>query len=365
MRSLIAQQYPFLFVDESQDTAENVVEALVSIDNEMGHSFCLGFFGDPMQKIYPTGIGVIPIRPSWVNITKPENFRCPNKVLNVANAIRRDGDGLTQTRGRMTGSEDSLVSMPGSAYIFILPADERRDERIKQVRIWAAEKSDDNAWRSDHADEDIKLLVIVHRMAAKRMGFGDLYSALNDKAPDKFKNGFLDGTAWPVRPFGKFVLPLVKAMKSGNEFEAMQLLRDLSPLLSREKLVGVNLIERLEKLRQFTDNLQQLMAMNSGATNADVLRCVYEANAIELDPRILSYLDLPIQAEIENSVESEETDDDEEITKEVSAMDAFLICPAEQFWGYYDYVNEDSPFSTQQGVKGAEFERVLVVLDDD
>ncbi|HSB14361.1 MAG TPA: hypothetical protein VLE22_07870, partial [Bryobacteraceae bacterium] len=58
-------------------------------------------------------------------------------------------------------------------------------------------------------------------------------------------------------------------------------------------------------------------------------------------------------------------DDGEETTKEVSAMDAFLACPASQFWGYYKYVNEDSPFSTQQGIKGAEFERVLVVLDDD
>ena len=46
-------------------------------------------------------------------------------------------------------------------------------------------------------------------------------------------------------------------------------------------------------------------------------------------------------------------------------MDAFLACPVSQFWGYYKYVNEDSPFSTQQGIKGAEFERVLVVLDDD
>jgi DNA helicase II / ATP-dependent DNA helicase PcrA len=28
-------------------------------------------------------------------------------------------------------------------------------------------------------------------------------------------------------------------------------------------------------------------------------------------------------------------------------------------------VRDESPFSTQQGIKGAEFERVLVVLDDD
>ena len=54
-----------------------------------------------------------------------------------------------------------------------------------------------------------------------------------------------------------------------------------------------------------------------------------------------------------------------ELANEISAMDAFLACPASQFWGYYKYVNDDSPFSTQQGIKGAEFDRVLVVLDDD
>jgi DNA helicase-2/ATP-dependent DNA helicase PcrA len=46
-------------------------------------------------------------------------------------------------------------------------------------------------------------------------------------------------------------------------------------------------------------------------------------------------------------------------------MEAFLACPASQFWGYYKYINDESPFSTQQGIKGAEFERVLVILDDD
>ena len=46
-------------------------------------------------------------------------------------------------------------------------------------------------------------------------------------------------------------------------------------------------------------------------------------------------------------------------------MVAFLACPANQLRPYQAYVNEESPFSTQQGVKGAEFDRVLVVLDDD
>ncbi len=365
MRSLLSQQYPFLFVDESQDAMQNVVVALKAVNEELGDRFCLGFFGDPMQRIYLTGVGSISAGPGWANITKPENFRCPATVLSVANAIRRDGDGLVQTRGRMTGPEDALVSVPGSAGIFILPIDERRDQRLAQVRAWAARKNDDPAW---HTDEAVKLLVIVHRMAAKRLGFSDLYAALNDKAPEKFKNGFLDGTAWPVRPFNNFVLPLVSASKKGREFEAIQVLRSQSPLLDRNKLSGVNIAERLGELRRFTESLQQMMEPGSGATNADVLRHVHKSGVIDLDPRVLSYLNLPAQAEAkegDNDGAAEDEDDGEEITKEVSAMGAFLACPASQFWGYYKYVNEDSPFSTQQGIKGAEFERVLVVLDDD
>ena len=46
-------------------------------------------------------------------------------------------------------------------------------------------------------------------------------------------------------------------------------------------------------------------------------------------------------------------------------MEAFLACPAAQLRGYRRYVEDESPFSTQQGIKGAEFPRVLVVLDDE
>lgn len=368
MKRLLIQQYPFLFVDESQDTTENVVDALKAVDKEFGDQFCLGFFGDPMQRIYLTGIGEIPIGSGWTQITKPENFRCPSPILNVANAIRRDGDGLIQIQGRVAELEDNLHAVQGSAHIFILPIDEKRDQLITQVRSWTAKKNDDPVWYTDEGNKGVKILVIVHRMAAKRLGFGDLYSALNDKAPEKFKNGFLDGTTWPVRPFINFVLPLIDANKRGNEFDAIQLLRSQSPLLSRNTLSRINVEERLNELQRFTKTLQQMMEVGSGATNADVLRYVHESKVIDLDPRVLSYLKLSNPAKVGkggNSFVAEDENDGEDLSKEIASMDAFLGCPASQFWGYYKYVNNDSPFSTQQGIKGAEFERVLVILDDD
>ena len=145
LRKVVASRFPYIFVDESQDTMEGVVLALKAVADEGDGKFCLGFFGDPMQQIYATGIGPIPKGDTWAEIAKPENFRCSAAVLRVANAIRRDGDGLVQTRGRMEGPADAQVSVPGSANLFILPSDDRRDQHLAKIRSWVANKTGDRA----------------------------------------------------------------------------------------------------------------------------------------------------------------------------------------------------------------------------
>src|SRR5207244_1186116 len=126
----------------------------------------------------------------------------------VSNAIRRSDDGLVQTRGRTVQIEGKDQPVAGTARIFILPAENRRDERVAAVRDWIAETDSNQRWK----DGPVKVLVIVHRMAANRLGFGQLYAALDDGAPSSFKNGFMDASAWPVRPFYKFALPLADAI---------------------------------------------------------------------------------------------------------------------------------------------------------
>ncbi len=128
-RSLLAQQFPYLFVDESQDTVDTVVQALKSVAEQMTSQFCLGFFGDPMQRIYMTGIGPISPENGWTTITKSENFRCPTSVLALANAIRQEDDRLEQTRGKVKVTDSTSEPVVGTARMFILSADDRRDEQ--------------------------------------------------------------------------------------------------------------------------------------------------------------------------------------------------------------------------------------------
>src|SRR3546814_18155506 len=85
-------------------------------------------------------------------------------------------------------------------------------------------------------------------MAATRLGFPNLYSALNDQAPLSLKDGLEDGSAWPLRPFLTYFLPLALAIRADTGFQVLSLLRVECPLLPREGIVGRDVAQVLRRL---------------------------------------------------------------------------------------------------------------------
>lgn len=352
LRDIIASRYPVLFIDESQDTRLDIVSAFRRIAETTPVEFLLGFFGDPMQKIYMDGAGAIDRPDNWRQVTKPENFRCPLRVLRVVNAVRRTGDGLMQTRGRMAVVDGAQVPVHGSARIFLLTADEHRAAKLARVREWLRRANNDDHWTSEERSADVRVLVVVHRMAAARLGFPTLYAALNDNSPPSIKEGIQDGSSWPLRPFLTYLLPLALATQEGRQFEAMILLRAKCPLLGPARLVGANVPETLAGLQAAITELARLMRSDD-ATLWDVIAFAQNAGLIQLDEAWQKYIsaDAAVLA----------ADDD----PEVPAVTAALNCSIHELIGYRHYLEDLSPFATQQGVKGAEFERVLVLIDDE
>ncbi|MGV6850805.1 MAG: UvrD-helicase domain-containing protein [bacterium] len=344
MRSLLVRRFPVIFIDESQDTDPEFVNALRLVAREVQQGFCLGFFGDPVQKIYMQGAGVIPVEDGWKIFNKPENFRCSQAVLKVINRIRRYADGLIQTRGR---------SIEGTARVVIVPSDDYRQENLHKVRLWLAEQDSDNKWVAEEEYERaFRMLVLVHRIAASSLGFSTLYSALNDKAPENLKSGLVDGTAWVLRPFLNYILPLVLARNEGYEFVVMRLLRKHCPMLSEDALSSTNAGEILGQLQHDIMGLVDMLEPNSDAQIGDIVSFLHDRQLFAYDDR---YLEL-----IESYRNSEP------VVRPFShnAILRFMQCPSKELWGYRKYIEKLSPFATQQGIKGAEFDKVLVVTDD-
>ncbi|WP_459619536.1 UvrD-helicase domain-containing protein [Burkholderia sp. 3C] len=348
LREIVARRFPYIFVDESQDTQESIIDALRLIAREQ--PLCVGFFGDPMQKIYATGAGEVTPLPEWARIEKPENFRCPTSVLSVINRVREAGDGLVQTGGRTVERAGEPEPVVGTANIFILPSDDHRTAHLRHVRAWLAEQTEDELWNSDLRSGDVRLLVLVHREAAKRLGFASLYAALNDRAPLSLSEGITDGTAWPLRPFVQHLLPLIAARRAGDQFTVMSILRAASPCLRPDRLRAEPVAPLLAALEAAVEELDDLLAEGSESTAGDILRHVRESELLELDDRFRPHFQ-------ENPV-----DDGSSGYVNVAA---FLESSVAELWSYLRYLRDESPFATHQGVKGAQFERVLVVLDEE
>ena len=93
---IIKDKYDYIFIDEYQDTKQEVIQDLLALtkqkDEDKNLTLCL--FGDSMQAIYSDGIGSV--NPyidagDLVLIPKSDNYRCSYEVINLINNLRLDG----------------------------------------------------------------------------------------------------------------------------------------------------------------------------------------------------------------------------------------------------------------------------------
>lgn len=345
LAQLVGRQFPFIFVDESQDTFPEVVEALKHVWSLAGGKMCLGFFGDPMQQIYHQGVVSVSLEPDWVNVDKPQNFRSSRRVLACVNAVRSEGDSLQQVSG--------LAKQPeGEALCFVLPSDDQRGDRLELVRAWLDEHSTSGNWTRSAHEGGAKILMIVHRMAAKRLGFANLYASFHDNKSSSLGEAFDEGNAWPLTPFRDVILPLCLAKNAGSP-AVLAVLRESSPLV-RAGQASRQLTAALASSKAAVEELRRLAEDPSTTKLGDLLRSAASSELIELDPRMAAYLHL--DGEHGDVVLDE---------RAVDVLNDMSECALSELEGYYRYVKQESPYSTQHGTKGSEFERVIVVLDDD
>lgn len=96
--SFVKSRYPFVFIDEYQDTNPLIVKILLEYFPKVSKKCVVGFFGDSMQAIYDDGVGSInnylitDDNPDGCvyEVQKKQNRRCPQSVIALANSLRLD-----------------------------------------------------------------------------------------------------------------------------------------------------------------------------------------------------------------------------------------------------------------------------------
>lgn len=351
LRRLLITRYPILLIDESQDTARRLMDALLSVQAAFPAQFCLGLFGDTMQRIYGDGkAGLAEAIPEgWAKPRKAMNHRCARRVIALINKIRADDDKQEQ-QPRSDAPE-------GTVRLFLAPetvANRRDVEAAAMSRM--AELTGDEGWLPGR--DGVKTLALEHLMSARRFGFECFFEALYAYEP--MRTGLLDGTGGGLGFFIRELLPLANALATGDRFAIAAAIRQSSPLLDRQRLAqaGEKQQEQLARAKAACDGLKVLLVAESPPTLRSLLRYV-AATELFVIPDVL----LPFIPEIPVNQAAAEPEDD--ANTEAGAWRRALNAPFLEIERYDRYVRGVSQFDTHQGVKGREFPRVMVVISDD
>ncbi|MDH6366417.1 MULTISPECIES: ATP-dependent helicase [unclassified Breznakia] len=310
LSKILCDKYDYIFVDEYQDTQSMVIKIFLDHIREAAKNrLCVGFFGDKMQSIYETGIGNIDAHIAAgdvYEVVKEDNYRCAVSVIELLNRIRRD---IQQKPAKKT-AQGAIANKQGSAK-FLYSNDD--------FDLLPFKESDfAKGWDFDNS-QSTKVLFLTHKLSAMRLGFVELLSAYknNDRIignePDRLARHLLRiGSIlyyYSEKNFAYVIAEIQRKINNNNDKKEIS--KSLSDICASEMSIG-DLIERFDRER-----------------------------LVKKDNRLDDFL--------ENHSE---------------VYDKIKVLPKSQVIAYFKYYNDFSPYSTQHGIKGAEFDNVLVVMDN-
>lgn len=349
MAKIFINHYPVFLIDETQDTHEELLNSIIFVQENYPQDFCIGLFGDTMQRIYGGGKKNLKetLPDSWRKPEKKVNHRCPKRVVKLINKIRIIDDSHQQIPRE--DAEDGTVAF------FIIDTKKSLSKTACEeiVRRKMSDLSKDSAWRDR---KHVKTLTLEHHMAAVRGGFDDFL--LPFLSIDYLKDKVLKAEGQDIKFLLSVLLPLVNSIKYANDFDVATIFRKHSPLLS-----SVNLKNSLDPMadirfaRDAIEEIRESLNISKKFSIMELLKIIENKKLFILPSNLSTYL-------IDPTLSAQEEGDKWE-DKESVAWASALQSSIDQLEKYALYRSDSSDFGTHQGVKGLQYDRVMVILDDE
>lgn len=351
-KQILLNKFPVILIDESQDTKKELIDALFELQNQYKEKLSLGLFGDTMQRIYADGkenLGV-GLPDDWIQPAKKMNHRSKSRIIDLINKIRSEIDGQEQL--------PRIENTGGIVRLFAVSRTKSKPEVEKLICQKMKDFTNDDKW--EDYETDVMTLTLEHHMAARRMGFSTFFDPLY--AVDKIKTSLLDGTSTSINLFSKIVLALYQAYINNNKFEVANVIKKHSELVNKQTLLKeTNKLSAFHSTNEKVNELMSLWGDGNQPTLLEILKKINETKLFKI-PSTLKLVLATTVAEVTENEEEEELDKDDDI---LGAWEVALTAKFSEIIEYSKYINEESAFGTHQGVKGLEFDRVMVIIDDE
>lgn len=326
-RRVFADKYPLILIDEYQDSYKPIIDRFIEFFIAKGVGPQFGFFGDAWQTIYQSNKACGEIEHEKIEVIKKRsNFRSAPKIVQLLNDIRPELpqksaiDGFDGEVLVITCDDYSGVRRTERNFKNELPAVELRT-RLNTIRA----KIEQNT----PADEDLKVLMITHKVLASQQGYEQLLDILDDGLRNK-EDPFLIF-------FADTIEPIYHALDTSNT----QLLFDTLGI----KRYPITKKSEKTKWKMLYDQLTKARTQKA----VDVLEAIIHSQLIPIPPKVDGWYRLYKDAP-ETMYASEAT------------IQQFLQLDYAQFIAVRDFLYPDAQFSTEHGVKGEEYDNVVFVI---
>ncbi len=326
-RCIFADKYPLILIDEYQDSYKPIIDRFVSyfIAEKKGPQF--GFFGDAWQTIYQSNNACGLIEDSNLKVIKKgSNFRSAQRIVQLLNDIRPDLPQLSAIDDfdgevNVVTCEDFLgARRTDRTFKGDLPVEElksRLNSLIAHIKNLCPH------------DENLKVLMITHKVLATQQGYEHLLDILGD--------GLRDIEDPLLLFFMNVVEPIYQALDKSN----MQL------LFSAMGIKRYPITQKSEKTKWKI--LKQNLAEARNGKAIDIIRIIYDSKLIPIPPQVESYYKQYLDAP------------DTIYANNVSLKEFFEL-EYKQFLSAIEFLYPEAEFSTEHGVKGEEYDNVVFVI---
>lgn len=333
-RRMITDRFPIILVDEYQDTDKDWVEAIKIHFLGQPEAPLFGFFGDHWQKIYGGGCGKLE-HPAVTEIGKEANFRSVKTVVDCLNRMRSElkqfvEDPTAPGQVRVFHTNDwQGQRQKGGHWGGDLPSDVGHETL---VRVQATLEQD--GW--DLSVDSTKILMLTHRLLASEQGYSSL------PATFRYNEAFTKKEHPHIAFFVDELEPACDAFtarKFGVMFEALG--------------GGTPLIRSHADKAAWSAAMTQLLALRENGTVGQII----DHLLAQKRPRLPNAVE-----KREQELRAFDKSAGEEMPPALEELEKLREVPYAEIKALRKYLDGHSPFETKHGVKGAQFENVLVVI---
>lgn len=337
---ILTSRYPVIFIDEYQDTNADLANAILKNFVIPQKGPLIGFFGDHWQKIYGSkSIGLVQAdADKLLVIGKEANFRSDRAIVDALNNMRPE---LPQAyKDPESGGE-----------ILVYHSNEWEGQRRKGGH-WAGDLPANvaheylNALINDLQEKGwifeenaTKVLMLTNNVLAEEQGYANLIAALgSDDLLEKQDDyiSFLMDT----------VDPGVDAFLEGKYGRMLDAFGLQTPAITTQS-----------KKKEWQEGVHRLAETRRQGTIGDVIEVLKETKKPRLPAKIVEK-----EKKLAELLANPEADRNESETRFVEKHTALKAVPYVEVTRAADFINDNTHFSTKHGVKGAQFDNVLVVL---